>query len=219
MKTILEFLQELTQNNTRDWFESHKDLYEAAKKEQIDFLNLLLPKISAFEPAYSHLQPKNCIFRIYRDIRFSKDKTPYKDHFGMYFEQGGKQSIKAGYYLHIQADNKSFLGGGMYMPDADSLRKIRQEIDYNREKFHQIIENADFVKYYGQLSEEQKLKKAPKGYPINHPDIEILKLKGFFTTHALTDDQVKKEDFADYASKVFEILKPLNDFLNEAVSS
>ena len=218
MQTVLEFLRQLDQNNTREWFEAHKDFYEQAKAEQVDFLKQLLQEFAAFEPSFSHLQPKDTMFRLFRDVRFSKDKTPYKNHFGMYFEQEGKKSIRAGYYLHIQPGNQGFMGGGMYMPEADALKKIRQEIDFNSQKFNAILQQPEFLHFYKSLSEEQKLKKAPKDYPADHHDIELLKLKGFFSSHPVTDEQVQKKDFASYAGKVFQALKPLNDFLNEAIA-
>lgn len=224
MQNALDFLTELTQNNNREWFEAHKEQYEQAKQTQLELVERILDKIVAFEPEYRHLKPAGCTFRIYRDVRFSKDKTPYKTHLGAYFERDGKKSTRAGYYLHIEPNNKSFLAGGMWMPQGEMLKKIRQEIDYNGDKLRNIVQDSTFRKYYGDIHDGEdvfgmprKLKKAPKDYSPTHPAIELLCLKDFSISHTVTDAQITQADFAEHAAQAWKVLKPLNDFLNTAV--
>lgn len=224
MQQALDFLAELTANNNREWFEAHKDHYEQAKQTQLELTARILAEIVAFEPEYQYLKPAGCTFRIYRDVRFSKDKTPYKTHMGAYFERDGKKSGRAGYYLHIEPGCKSFLAGGMWMPPGEALKKIRQEIDYNGDKLRNILQDSTFHKYYGSIHDgddvfgmTRKLKKAPKDYPPTHPAIELLRLKDFSTSHPVTDAQVAQANFAEYAAQAWRILKPFNNFLNTAV--
>lgn len=198
--------------------ESHRPGYESSKETFTEFVRKLLRELSRMEPALSLLEPKDCIFRIHRDVRFSKNKTPYKSHFGAYFAEGGKKSTKAGYYLHIEPGGKSMLAGGVYMPPPEELKKIRQEIDYNGEKLHSILNTPDFKKYFGSLTGE-KLKTTPKGYPSDHPDIDLLKHKDFIASHLMDDAIVSKADFLSYSLKVWKALKPLNDFMNAAMEN
>jgi uncharacterized protein (TIGR02453 family) len=218
MQTILQFLSGLRENNNREWMESHRPGYESSKETFTEFVRKLLRELSRMEPALSLLEPKDCIFRIHRDVRFSKNKTPYKSHFGAYFAEGGKKSTKAGYYLHIEPGGKSMLAGGVYMPPPEELKKIRQEIDYNGEKLHSILNTPDFKKYFGSLTGE-KLKTTPKGYPSDHPDIDLLKHKDFIASHLMDDAIVSKADFLSYSLKVWKALKPLNDFMNAAMEN
>jgi uncharacterized protein (TIGR02453 family) len=218
MQAILQFLSQLKQNNNREWLEAHRTTYDAAREEFVLFVGKLIKELPVLEPALSMLEPKDCIFRMYRDIRFSKDKTPYKTHFGAYFAEGGKKSTKAGYYLHLEPGGKSMLAGGVYMPPPEDLKKIRQEIDYNGEQLRNIINSTDFKKYYGTISGE-KLKTTPKGYSPEHPEIELLKQKDFIASHYMDDTIVSKADFLHYSIKVWKALKPLNQFMNAALDS
>ena len=218
MKDILEFLQALKENNNREWFEKNKSWFEKVKKEQTTLISKILSKITSFEPEFAQLKPADCMFRIYRDIRFSTDKTPYKTHIGIYFERDGKKSTRPGYYLHIEPEDKNMVAGGMWMPDAEMLNKIRQEIDYNGEKLNEIINETEFKKSYGSLSNESALKKMPKGYNEGHPNADLLKLKSFTAHHGISDNLVLKENFAEYIVDTFSKLKPLNDFLKEATA-
>jgi uncharacterized protein (TIGR02453 family) len=216
MQAILQFLSQLKHNNNREWLEAHRTAYDASREEFVLFVGNLIKELSQLEPAVSMLEPKDCIFRMYRDIRFSKDKTPYKTHFGAYFAEGGKKSTKAGYYLHLEPGGKSMLAGGVYMPPPEDLKKIRQEIDYNGEQLRNIINNADFKKYYGAISGE-KLKTTPKGYSPEHPEIELLKQKDFIASHYMDDTIVSKANFLHYSIKVWKSLKPFNHFMNAAL--
>jgi uncharacterized protein (TIGR02453 family) len=216
MHSLLQFLAQLKQNNNREWLEAHHPAYESTREEFMVFVGKLIKELSLAEPALSMLEPKDCVFRIHRDIRFSKDKTPYKTHYGAYFAEGGKKSTKAGYYLHIEPGGKSMLAGGVYMPLPEDLKNIRQEIDYNGGELRSIINHPEFKKYYGGITGE-KLKTTPKGYGPEHPEIELLKQKDFIASHYMEDAIVTKPDFLAYIIKVWKALKPLNDFMNAAL--
>lgn len=213
----LSFLRQLAENNNRDWFEANRDEYEQCRADFLKFTEILLKELMAFEPGFQHLEVKDCVFRIYRDVRFSKDKRPYKNHFGAYFAPGGRKSTKAGYYFHLEPDGKSMLAGGMYAPPAEDLKKIRQEIDYNGARLRGILAEPGFAKYYNGLSGEA-LKTTPKGYPADHPDIGMIRHKDYTAVHLLDDMAVGRVMLLPHAVAVFRALKPLNDFLNAAVA-
>lgn len=197
--------------------ELHKADYEKARASFQILVSEVLKELVQIEPSFTSLEPKDYIFRIYRDIRFSKDKTPYKNHFGAYFAEGGRKSTKGGYYLHIEPGGKSMIAGGIYMPPTEDLKKIRQEIDYNGQELHKIMGNKAFRKYFGGISGD-KLKKTPKDYSADHPDIELLRLKDFTAVHKIADEKITEDGFAPYVIEVWKALKPLNDFLNTAIS-
>lgn len=211
------FLKDLNANNNREWFAANKFRYDKAKQEVEEFVNLFIQKIALFDKSVAHLTAKNCVFRIYRDVRFSKDKSPYKTHFGAYITPSNKKTdvhADAGYYIHIE-DGASMIAGGAYTPPADWLNAIRQEIDYNAEEFKKIINSKDFKTYFKQV-EGERLSRPPKGYDAHHPDIELLKLKSFLATHMLSNKQVTDKDFVTYAAKVAKAMHPFNNFLNRA---
>ncbi|MEZ5046382.1 MAG: DUF2461 domain-containing protein [Chitinophagaceae bacterium] len=216
-KSTLHFLKNLKNNNQREWFLDHKKEYDHAKENFILFVDDLIKKISAFDPSIAHHEAKKCVFRINRDIRFSKDKSPYKTNFGAHITSALSKSdihSKAGYYIHLEP-GKSFLAGGAYLPATPWLKAIRQEIDYNTKKFKQIIENKNFKTYFGAIQGE-KLVKAPKEYPKDHPEIELLKHKSFLAMHNIKDAEVLDKQFIQHSTKVFKALFPLDAFLNEA---
>jgi len=214
---ILKFLLDLSKNNSREWMEDHKKDYQIVKSDFQEIVSSIIMDISSFDESISGVDVKKCIFRLNRDIRFSKDKRPYKENLGAFISQDGRHSRLGGYYIHLQPGNKSMLAGGVYMPPSDVLRKIRQEIDYNPGELHKIIRNAPFKKLFGSL-EGEKVKTAPKGYKIDHPDIELLKLKSYIAVHHLSDSDVNKNSFLPYCIKVFRDIKPLNDYLKTAIS-
>lgn len=218
MNNVLLFLSKLTKNNHREWFEKNKPAYLAAKEEFETMVAAVLRETVKFQPDYAHLEARKLIFRIYRDVRFSKDKKPYKTNMGAGFSPGGKLIQEPGYYLHIEPGNKSFIAGGLYMPEPPLLANVRQEIDYNGEKLKKIFSKADFKKTMGGWDETDKLKKIPKGYAPDHPLAEWLKLKSFVVGCKLTDNQVTRPGFAKEAAKVFKTIKPLNEFLKEAIA-
>ena len=163
MKTILTFLTALKGNNNRDWFQEHKAEYLAAKDQFEGFFNHIIPQIRKFDPDIGTITAKECVFRIYRDVRFSKDKSPYKTNMGGFIVPGGRKSGKAGYYLHIDPEG-SFIAGGMYMPPNDMLKKIRQEIVYNTKDYKKIIYKESFVKAFGSV-EGRKINTPTQGFP------------------------------------------------------
>lgn len=217
-KKTLNFLSKLKENNNREWFNENKVVYEEVKEEFEYFVKDLILKVSDFDEGVSHLVPKKCIFRIYRDVRFSKNKLPYKSHISAHISPAiskSKDSPGAGYYIHIEP-GASMLAGGAYQPQADWLKNIREEIDYNSTAFKKIVENKEFKKTFGAI-EGEKLKRVPKGYDAQHPEVEYLKMKSFVAVHKLTDRQVISPDFFKQAVQVFKVLQPFDAFLNQAI--
>lgn len=208
---LLEFLSTLKKNNTKEWFDANRAEYEQLRNMWLDFVLEQITHVAKFDPQIGQLDPKKCIFRINRDVRFSKNKDPYKVNFGMSLSKTGKRDEFCGYYLHIEP-GKSFIAGGVYMPMPDKLAAIRQEIDYNADLFRSIIGHKSFVQQFGKLDGEQ-LTRPPKGYDAGNPAIEWLKYKSFIGTRYLTDKQVKEVGFSKEIHTAFKALKPLNDFL------
>lgn len=215
-KSTFKFLKDLKANNNREWFTKNKGVYEEAKANFDAFIDELIKAIATFDPEIAHHTAKSTVFRIYRDVRFSKDKSPYKTHFGAHITSAQKRSdihTRSGYYIHI-GPGESMLAGGAYMPQGDWLKNIRQEIDYNGDDLEKIILNPQFQTVFGELDGES-LKRPPKGYDPEHKHIDLLKKKSFLATHQVKDSEVTKPDFLDHAKMVFETLKPLGDFLNK----
>jgi len=215
---ILKFLKSLAKNNDRAWFEKNKHKYLEAKAGFEEIVSGLLIELVKFDPALAGLDPKKLPFRIYRDVRFSKDKSPYKINMGAGFSPNGKLVQEPGYYLHFEPGNKSFIAGGIYMPDAENLNKIRQEIDYNIDSLNKILKNKKFKRLFGTFSDFDKLKTAPKGYAKDHPHIELLKHKSYIVSRALSDKEVIDRKFIRKAAETCKLIKPLNDFIKQAIS-
>jgi len=227
MKEILSFLKGIQKNNSREWMEANKAQYLNAKGQFEEIITEFIEKISAFDPHIIGTEAKKCIFRLHRDIRFSKDKRPYKDNMGGFISKEGRKGMDGGYYIHIQPGH-SMLAGGVYMPPSDILKMIRQEIDYNPEAINKFIGSSDFKKYFGSFEgdrlkkyfgsfEGDRLKKAPKGYDPDHPNIELLKLKYYIVVHRISDEELFMPDFINYASTVFKVMLPLNDYIRTAL--
>jgi len=214
---IIEFLSELSENNHKEWFDSHKESYLQAKQEMEELVEEVITKFSVFDPQIADQQAKKCVFRIYRDVRFSKNKAPYKNNMGGFIVPGGKKSGKAGYYLHLEPGN-SFIAGGVYMPESANLKKVREEILYNIDDFKKIIKAKDFVKNFGTVNGE-KLKRPPKGFPADFEDIELLKFKSYTVFHPVSDDFVTNADFSDKVISLFKQMKDFNHFINTAIES
>lgn len=213
---IIDFLNQLKQNNNKEWFTANKSLYEKAKADFEVFIKDLFGEIARFDPEISHHDPKSCIFRIYRDVRFSKDKSPYKTHFGAHITPAAQKSdihTRSGYYIHIETGNQSMLAGGAYLPQGDWLKGIRQEIDYNGADLEKILLENNFKAVFGEI-EGEKLQKVPKDFDPAHPQAELLKMKSFLATHHVNDSELSSPDFLQKAVNVFKTLKPLGDFLN-----
>lgn len=217
-KDTFQFLKDLKQNNNRDWFLANKPRFEIAKNEFEQFITQLIGEISKFDPTIGHHSAKDCIFRIYRDVRFSKDKSPYKTHFGAHISAAAKKSdihSRAGYYIHIEP-GASMLAGGAYLPQGPWIKAIRQEISYNAVELKSILAGSDFKQYFGEM-EGEKLKKAPRGYQPDHPEIELLKYKSFLASNNCPDKQVTSPDFPGHCAKVFKAILPFDQFLNSAM--
>jgi len=217
IKNIVQFLEDLNQNNNREWFEENRKTYLAVKSLFEKLTNEFIQEIGKFDKEILDLEAKKTIFRIHRDVRFSKNKTPYKTNFGTTMRSGGKHAPRAGYYFQLAASGQSFLGGGIYMPTSGDLAKIRQEIDYNLEEFKSIINNETFKSYFGEVQGE-KLKTKPKGYEKDNPAIEFLRLKSFIVMIYLNENQLHSEDMTNFCISRFEAMKPFLDFLNKALT-
>jgi uncharacterized protein (TIGR02453 family) len=215
-QATLDFLKKLKKNNNRDWFEKNKENYEAAKKDVEELLTKIIPAIASFDVSVKDLEPKDCLFRIYRDVRFSKDKTPYKTHMGAYISGRGKKSHGPGYYIHIEPGH-TFLAGGIWVPPAPELNAIRQEIDYNEDEFNKVLKDRTFTKFFKGMNQGEKLKTVPKGYAKDHPAIELLKLKSYTVSHEVPDKEITSKSFIKYCTSVFKAMKPMNDFLGRAI--
>jgi uncharacterized protein (TIGR02453 family) len=214
-KSTLDFLTAIERNNNRDWFIENRAFYLEAKDNFESFVQELINKIITFDPILKGLEVKNCVYRLNRDIRFSNDKSPYKSHLGAFIVRGGKKNGDkfAGYYFHIEP-GKSIIAGGAYMPPAPWLSAIREKISETPDDFINIINSKKFKKYFGKI-EGEKLKKMPKGYPADHPQIELLKYKSYLIMNEVPDKMVLSNDYFDYVIEVFRAMKPFNDYLNE----
>ena len=214
-KSTLDFLMKIKSNNNREWFNKNLKLYEDAKENFESLVQAIIDRVTDFEPIMKGLEAASCIYRINRDIRFSNDKSPYKAHFGAFIVRGGRKNGDkfAGYYVHIEPGN-SMIAGGAYMPPAPWLSAIREKIDEEPEKLLRIIKNKDFINYFGKI-EGEKLKTAPKGYPSDHPHIDLLKYKSYLVVNEVTDEKVLSQDYFEHIINVARAMKPLNDFLND----
>lgn len=214
-----KFLAALAENNNRDWFLEHKDQFDAAKENIVDFTAAVIKAFSNTDPFVdANTDPKKCVMRIYRDIRFSKDKTPYKNWFGIHKFSAGQYAGGIGYYIHIQP-GESFAGGGYWMPEGDHLKAIRQEIDYNAHDLKEIVDEAEFKQLFGEFRNQEQLKTVPGGYAADHEDIGLIKLKSFAAVHSLTDKELQQKDAAEKVAAIFKKIYPLNLFMQQAVAT
>jgi uncharacterized protein (TIGR02453 family) len=216
----LKFLKDLKKNNNRDWFQANQDRYDLYKKDYKQVVDAFITEMGKKDESVSNLEFKDCSFRINRDIRFSKDKDPYKTNIGIWMCEGKKNTNLAGYYVHIEP-GAGFIAGGIHWPDAADLKKVRREIDGFHEDLTAIVEEPAFKKEFGALdrSENNTLKSAPKGFDKEHPAIEFLKLKCFTATSKLTDSDYTHKDFVKETSKKLIVLQPLIAFINRALTT
>ncbi len=218
--STIKFLKDLKKNNNKAWFEKNRKVYETAKADFTIFIQAVIGQHGKKDPTIKNLVAKDCMFRINRDVRFSKDKSPYKDNMGAYLSRGGKKSVFAGYYFHCQPGS-CFMGGGLWMPMPPELNRVRQEIDYNFAAFKKIVGAAKFKSVYGDLSRdaEYTLSRLPKGYEPGNPAVEYLKLKSFVALSPLKDMDLSSKDLLKKTLTAFGALQPLLDFINEAVQA
>ncbi len=215
-KSTLKFLEDLKNNNNRDWFNDHKTNFLDAQKKFIDFIDHIIVETSQFDESIEKLEAKNCIFRIYKDIRFSKDKTPYKSNMGASLKSKGTKTLSnPGYYIHLEP-GKSFIGGGVYMTEPQNLKAIRQKISDNPDDFFKIINHKNFKSIL--KLEGDKLVRVPQGFDKDDPMAEFLKYKQFTYLRNITDDELLSENAVDIIVNTFKEIYPFNQFLDEAIN-
>jgi uncharacterized protein (TIGR02453 family) len=212
-KELIQFLKELQANNNKDWFDVNRKRYEALRQEFIIFIEELIKEIAKFDPSVASCEAKKSIFRINRDIRFSKNKSPYKNNFGAFICPDGKKSAKAGYYIHIEP-KQCFIAGGMWQPEPALLSKIRQEIDYNAAEFGKILQSKKLKESFGGLDESDMLKTMPKGYEAESKHAPYLKHKSFVLIKSFTDAEITKDSLLKNIVADYKTVQPLNSFLN-----
>ncbi len=217
----LEFFRELRENNHKEWFDQNRKRYENVKKDYHRLVGELLHKMQKFDPSLGHLQIKDCTFRINRDIRFSKDKTPYKTHLSIIMSPHGKKMEYASYYVHLDEAAGSFAGGGIYMPGSEALKKIRAEISAFPEDLEEILASEDFSQTYNGLDKDEKfrLTRPPKGFQADHPAIELLKYKSFTASRTLPEKWLSDPRGIDEVVEILKKVKPLNDFINRGLDA
>jgi uncharacterized protein (TIGR02453 family) len=213
--STLKFLKDLKKNNNKPWFDKNRSRYEAARNDFETFIQNLIDKHSKNDPDLKELQAKKCLFRINRDIRFSKDKTPYKKNFAASLDKGGKKSGFAGYYFHLEP-GKTFLAGGIWMPPADKMKKVRQEIDYCLDEFKKIVESRKFKAVYGDLytGEGVRLAKIPHGFEKDNPAADYLKFRSWLVLSDIPDSFLTSKDLVKKTVDDFLIMQPFIKFLN-----
>ena len=214
--STIQFLKLLKKNNNKEWFDQNRKLYEVAKADYLNFVSKVLNEIQTFDTTLLELQPKQCVFRLNRDVRFSKNKEPYKTNFGASFSKGAKKIQCAGYYFHLEP-GANFIGGGLWMPMAPDLNKVRQEIDYCFKEFSSILKKPIFKSTYGAMDSTAKLVRPPKGFEIDNSAIEYLKLKSFVVTRPLKDSELTDKQLIKNVVKDFKTIAPLVHFLNRAI--
>ena len=216
----LQFLEDLVANNNTDWMHANKKRYENYKKDYHSFIASILAEMKPLDQSLEPLEIKNCTFRINRDIRFSKDKSPYKTNMGVWLTQNKFRKNSPGYYIHFEKGN-SFIAGGVWCPEVNELKKIRKEIAFFYDDLNEILSNKTFKSTFGELTREEAntLKKAPKDFDPNHPAIEFLKLKSYTVSQKIDDKIFTDKDFSKIISEKLILMKPMNDFLRRALET
>lgn len=219
VKQILDFLSTLKENNNREWFNDHKDWYLEEKDRFEKMVVDLIPRVAEFDERVKFLKPSDCIYRIYRDVRFSSDKSPYKSHFGAYIcAEGGRRSKLAGYYLHVEPGNV-MMSGGVYCPPPDVLKKIRKSVYDNYDELKDILNDPDFMRYYGKMGTYESLKKMPAGFSPDFEGADYLKYKHFIVEHHISDEKAAEVDFISYSAVAFKGMSAFNQFFNYTIEN
>ncbi len=214
---ILIFLSDLKENNNREWFAQNKNRYEETKLDFEKISSSIIFEISKFDKEIEHVSAKDCVFRIYRDTRFSHDKTPYKTHYGVFIAAGGgRKSVRGGYYIHLEPNN-SFVAVGVWCPPPPILMALRQSVYDNIDELKEITDQPAFTKYFQDFYQEDKLKTAPKGFPKDFPEIELLKLKHYMVEYKIQEYLLFDKDFPVKIAEILNAAHPLNVFLNYTV--
>ena len=218
--STIKFLKDLKKNNNKEWFDANRKVYENAKADYAAFIDGIIKAHGKKDAGIANLTAKDCLFRINRDIRFSKDKSPYKTNFGASINFGGKKIMRGGYYIHCES-GASFVERRIYMPMPDDLKKLRQEVDYCFDEFKKIISSKNFKSVYGELyaGDDMKLSRPPKGYDENNPAIEFIKLKSFIATAKIADADLTSGEFSKKVLNAFAAVQPLVAFVNRAMEN
>jgi uncharacterized protein (TIGR02453 family) len=216
MKSTLGFLKDLSANNQRDWFQANKKSYDQSRAEMIQLCSDVIQQLSSHDPDIAEINPAKAIYRIYRDTRFSANKTPYKNNLGFWLSPGNKKEPIAGYYVHIQP-SESFVAAGIYMPQSAELNAIRQEINFNFVELNKILDDKLFASTWGDLMDDQ-LKSMPRGFEKDHPAAQLLKYKSFVVSKRFSDKEVSSPQFFSQVVETLAIGIPLVRFINEAIS-
>lgn len=214
---VYDFLNRLKTNNNREWFNENKAEYLEVKQSFERSIHEIITLINGIDPCIGLVEPKDCIFRIYKDTRFSKDKTPYKTNMGAYVVNGGRKSPRGGYYIHVEPE-VSFIAGGIYCPPNDVLKKVRREVYNFTDEFKEIIESKSFKTMFPEFYQD-KLKMVPKGFPKDFEDADLLKYKSYIVSHSVSDKEMTGEEGKKLLTKAIETLKPLNDFINRGIDA
>ena len=217
MESVFAFLQELARNNNRDWFNEHKNLYQESLEEFRVMAGEILEGITRFDPSLAGIEARDSIFRIYKDTRFSRDKTPYKTHFGLWMTRGGRKSTNAGYYFHLEPKG-SFMAAGVHSPPAEQLKLIRQEIIFNSDSYYKIIRDPGLQERFQRGGKDDMLKKGPAGFPKDSEHLEELRYKHYIFLRNYTDGEVCSQGFAGILVNDFRELAPLVAWMNQAMS-
>ena len=213
-KAILKFLKQLDQNNNKVWFDAHREDYQALRLNWISFAEQCLGYLGEKDKDFWQQDPRKCIFRINRDVRFSHNKKPYKNNFGAFFVPGGKNTPNAGYYVHLEP-GRCAIAGGIYSPDKVRLDQIRQRLLDNNTELPKIIKNKKFVQYFGDIERQNSLKVRPVGYDKNHPRIDLIRLKGFTVWKPISDAQTADKDFFKTVCDHFDAMDDFINWLNK----
>lgn len=216
LKPTIKFLNELSNNNNKEWFDANRKTYEACRKDFIKLVTSVIGELAKFDPELTAVDAKKCVFRINRDIRFSKDKTPYKSNFGALMGANGKKTEGTGFYIHL-SPGQNFAGGGIYMPPSDTLAAIRQEIDYNPDGLKKLLTSKGFKETFVEIKGD-KLKTAPKGYPKDHPNIELLRFKSFYVIKEFSEKELVADGFFEELISTYKKAFEFNKYLKEAIS-
>ena len=221
LRTSIAFLRDLIANNHKEWFDANRNKYLEAKSEFEQFINRLIDEIRLFDPTIVAITAKDCVYRIYRDVRFSNDKTPYKNHFGAYIAQGGRKSLLGGYYFHIEPTDAGYLNhsmwaGGIYCPDAPTLKAIRTDIYEHPEEYKAIIQNDEFAGTF-KWFDGNMLTTAPKGFPKDFPDMDLIKRKDYTYYRNIDGQTLCSDCLLDESVRVFKLMLPFNNFMNRAI--
>jgi uncharacterized protein (TIGR02453 family) len=212
---IFRFLRDIAIHNDREWFQANRGEWDEAKAAFEDFLSVVIGRIALFDDSVAHLQPKDCMYRIYRDIRFSADKSPYKRHIGGYINSCGKKSAHSGYYIHLEPGSCMLCSGSIYVT-GKMLKAIRRSIYDNMDEYREIVESKDFKQYFSTIGFEH-LKTAPIGYPKDYPYIDYLKCKDYAVCLPVTDDFFSAPNLYAKLDDIFKQMKRFNDFINETI--